>query len=194
MDDEHEERWSVTKSADLYQIRGWGKPYFTINELGRVQVIPDPTRAEHTIDLFELVNDLDARGLHGVFVSGAVIGADETDIDDWCVRKTRGFAKHPHVELLRDVAAVGECVCLDDYERVAVYACLRRPFGAAHRHFESGEVSEAGCQHSGGFEEALDGIRLVAPHLADLLNRAVARRRRQHQSARIRVFLPDRIH
>jgi arginine decarboxylase len=63
MDDEHEERWSVSKSADLYQIRGWGNPYFTINELGRVQVIPDPTRPEHTIDLFELVNDLDARGL-----------------------------------------------------------------------------------------------------------------------------------
>ena len=63
MDDEHEERWSISKSADLYQIRGWGNPYFTINELGRVQVVPDPTRPEHTIDLFELVNDLDARGL-----------------------------------------------------------------------------------------------------------------------------------
>ena len=63
MDDEHEERWSVSKSADLYQIRGWGNPYFTINDLGRVQVVPDPTRPEHTIDLFELVNDLDARGL-----------------------------------------------------------------------------------------------------------------------------------
>ena len=63
MDDEHEERWSVAKSADLYQIRGWGNPYFTINDLGRVQVVPDPTRSEHTIDLFELVNDLDARGL-----------------------------------------------------------------------------------------------------------------------------------
>ncbi len=63
MDDEHEERWSVTKSADLYQIRGWGNPYFTINELGRVQVVPDPTRPTHVIDLFELVNDLDARGL-----------------------------------------------------------------------------------------------------------------------------------
>ena len=63
MDDEHEERWTVSKSADLYQIRGWGNPYFTINEAGRVQVVPDPERAEHVIDLFELVNDLDARGL-----------------------------------------------------------------------------------------------------------------------------------
>jgi len=63
MDDEHEERWTVGKSADLYQIRGWGNPYFTINEAGRVQVVPDPERPEHVIDLFELVNDLDARGL-----------------------------------------------------------------------------------------------------------------------------------
>ena len=63
MDDEHEERWTVSKSADLYQIRGWGNPYFTINEAGRVQVVPDPERAELVIDLFELVNDLVARGL-----------------------------------------------------------------------------------------------------------------------------------
>ncbi|GAB4206275.1 MAG: biosynthetic arginine decarboxylase [Sandaracinaceae bacterium] len=63
MDDEHDERWTVGKSADLYQIRGWGHPYFTINDAGHVQVIPDPERPHHAIDLFELVNDLDARGL-----------------------------------------------------------------------------------------------------------------------------------
>ena len=63
MDDEHEARWSVQRSADLYQIRGWGHPYFTINEAGHVQVVPDPERPQQAIDLFELVNDLDARGL-----------------------------------------------------------------------------------------------------------------------------------
>ncbi len=63
MDDEHESRWTVQKSADQYQIRGWGHPYFTINDAGHVQVIPDPERPQHGIDLFELVNDLDARGL-----------------------------------------------------------------------------------------------------------------------------------
>lgn len=63
MDDEHEARWTIQKSADLYQIRGWGHPYFTINEAGHVQVVPDPERPQHSIDLFELVNDLDARGL-----------------------------------------------------------------------------------------------------------------------------------
>jgi arginine decarboxylase len=63
MDDEHEARWTVQRSADLYQIRGWGHPYFTINDAGHVQVVPDPERPQQAIDLFELVNDLDARGL-----------------------------------------------------------------------------------------------------------------------------------
>lgn len=63
MDDEHESRWTIQKSADQYQIRGWGHPYFTINDAGHVQVVPDPERPQHGIDLFELVNDLDARGL-----------------------------------------------------------------------------------------------------------------------------------
>lgn len=63
MDDEHEEGWTVAKSADLYQIRGWGSPYFTVNDLGRVAVVPDPERPQLGIDLYELVNDLDARGL-----------------------------------------------------------------------------------------------------------------------------------
>jgi arginine decarboxylase len=64
MDDEHEgAAWSTQQSADLYQIRGWGHPYFTINDAGHVQVVPDPERPQFTIDLYELVNDLEARGL-----------------------------------------------------------------------------------------------------------------------------------
>ncbi|UJR83859.1 biosynthetic arginine decarboxylase [Sandaracinus amylolyticus] len=64
MDDEHEaETWTIQRSADLYQVRGWGHPYFTINQAGRVEVVPDPERPNLTIDLYELVNDLDARGL-----------------------------------------------------------------------------------------------------------------------------------
>ncbi|MFN9808491.1 MAG: biosynthetic arginine decarboxylase [Deltaproteobacteria bacterium] len=63
MDDEHEARWTIQRSADLYQIRGWGHPYFTINDSGHVQVVPDPERPQQANDLFELVNDLDARGL-----------------------------------------------------------------------------------------------------------------------------------
>ncbi len=54
--------WTIARSADTYQIRGWGDPYFQINERGRVEVRPDPT-TERTIDLYDLANDLEARGL-----------------------------------------------------------------------------------------------------------------------------------
>jgi arginine decarboxylase len=54
--------WTVEKSAELYQIRGWGEPYFTVNTAGRVEVRPDPAR-DRGIDLYELTQDLKARGL-----------------------------------------------------------------------------------------------------------------------------------
>jgi arginine decarboxylase len=54
--------WTIERSAELYQIRGWGDPYFSINDRGHVSVRPDPQR-ETTIDLSDLVNDLEARGL-----------------------------------------------------------------------------------------------------------------------------------
>ncbi len=55
--------WTVQKSTELYQVHGWGLPYFRVNPAGRVEVLPDPERAELTIDLYDLVCDLDARGL-----------------------------------------------------------------------------------------------------------------------------------
>jgi arginine decarboxylase len=67
-DDQHDETlppndaWSVQKSAELYQIGGWGKPYFNINEAGHVSVTPDP-RKEANVDLYELTVQLGARGL-----------------------------------------------------------------------------------------------------------------------------------
>jgi arginine decarboxylase len=54
--------WSISRSEETYQIRGWGDPYFRINEKGRIEVFPEPSR-EHGIDLYELVNDLRLRGL-----------------------------------------------------------------------------------------------------------------------------------
>ncbi|MCC6873568.1 MAG: biosynthetic arginine decarboxylase [Sandaracinaceae bacterium] len=59
---DEEPGWSIQRSAELYQIRGWGHPYFRINAAGHVEVHPDPTR-ERTIDLHELTHDLEARGL-----------------------------------------------------------------------------------------------------------------------------------
>jgi arginine decarboxylase len=55
--------WTIEKSAELYQIRGWGEPYFGVNGEGHVEVRPDPSREGRSIDLFALAQDLKARGL-----------------------------------------------------------------------------------------------------------------------------------
>ncbi|MGB3050286.1 MAG: biosynthetic arginine decarboxylase [Polyangiales bacterium] len=54
--------WSVKKSSKLYQIKGWGEPYFRINEHGHVEVRPDPTE-DRSIDLYDLTKQLSERGL-----------------------------------------------------------------------------------------------------------------------------------
>ena len=59
---ENGEVWSPAKSATLYQIQGWGAPYFSVTDKGHIQVTPDPSR-DRCINLYELVQDLEARGL-----------------------------------------------------------------------------------------------------------------------------------
>ena len=54
--------WTTDRAAALYQIDGWGKPYFNINGKGHVVVTPDP-ESEVEIDLHDLVVDLEARGV-----------------------------------------------------------------------------------------------------------------------------------
>ena len=54
--------WSVKKSAKLYQIKGWGEPYFTINDRGHIEVHPDPSQ-DRAIDLYDLARQLGERGL-----------------------------------------------------------------------------------------------------------------------------------
>ena len=54
--------WSVTQSAELYQIGGWGQPYFSINAAGHVEVHPDPS-SDQGIDLYDLARQLQMRGL-----------------------------------------------------------------------------------------------------------------------------------
>ncbi len=63
MNDVNRDEWSIARSMETYQVRGWGDPYFRINDAGRVEVVPDPERPKFSFDLYELVNDLDARGL-----------------------------------------------------------------------------------------------------------------------------------
>jgi arginine decarboxylase len=57
-----ESLWSIEKSAAQYQIEGWGAPYFGVNERGQISVSPSGV-PHQTIDLYELVQDLRARGL-----------------------------------------------------------------------------------------------------------------------------------
>jgi arginine decarboxylase len=54
--------WSTERAAQRYQIQGWGAPYFHVANRGHVEVTPDPDRA-HRIDLYELTQELRARGL-----------------------------------------------------------------------------------------------------------------------------------
>ncbi len=55
--------WSVEDSESLYQIKGWGEPYFSVNEAGHVIVAPKGDRGG-SLDLFELVNGLKQRDIH----------------------------------------------------------------------------------------------------------------------------------
>ncbi len=55
--------WTVQDSSELYNIGGWGRDFFSINESGNVEVTPaGPGTLK--IDLKELVDDLQSRGLN----------------------------------------------------------------------------------------------------------------------------------
>jgi arginine decarboxylase-like protein len=57
-----EDAWNVERSAELYQIEGWGQPYFHVSEAGDIHVRPDPD-VDQEINLHDLVASLEARGL-----------------------------------------------------------------------------------------------------------------------------------
>ena len=63
MDERHEDErpWTAEDSRVLYQVQGWGDPYFRVNNQGHVQVHPDGD-SNRGIDLYELTEDLRARG------------------------------------------------------------------------------------------------------------------------------------
>ena len=55
--------WTVKDSIELYNVGGWGRDFFTINEAGNVAVTPAGP-GSLPIDLKELVDDLRSRGLN----------------------------------------------------------------------------------------------------------------------------------
>ncbi len=60
--DQEVRRWTAMDAADLYDIRRWGKGYFSVAESGHVLVHPtkDPNRF---IDLKQFVDGLQLRGI-----------------------------------------------------------------------------------------------------------------------------------
>ncbi|GAB4386480.1 MAG: biosynthetic arginine decarboxylase [Elainellaceae cyanobacterium] len=54
--------WRIEDSEELYRIKGWGEPYFSINAAGHVTVSPKGDRGG-SLDLYELVNALQQRNL-----------------------------------------------------------------------------------------------------------------------------------
>jgi arginine decarboxylase len=57
-----EEQWKIYNAIEMYGVHRWGKGYFGVNQLGHVTVHPDK-RPEHAIDLKELVDQLQMRGI-----------------------------------------------------------------------------------------------------------------------------------
>jgi arginine decarboxylase len=57
-----EEQWKIDNAVEMYGIHRWGKGYFGVNQQGHVTVHPDK-RPEHAIDLKELVDQLQMRGI-----------------------------------------------------------------------------------------------------------------------------------
>ncbi len=55
--------WTVKDSLELYNVNGWGRDFFTINDAGHIEVTPSGNGSAR-IDLRELVEDLRSRGLN----------------------------------------------------------------------------------------------------------------------------------
>src|SRR2546422_10563050 len=56
------ENWTIQDSIECFNIKNWGKDYFSINDKGHVSVHPDKI-PERAIDLKELVDQLQTRGI-----------------------------------------------------------------------------------------------------------------------------------
>ena len=54
--------WTTRDSIELYNVNGWGRDFFTINDAGNIEVTPGGPGSAR-IDLKELVDDLRSRGL-----------------------------------------------------------------------------------------------------------------------------------
>ena len=54
-------KWRIDDSAELYNIKGWGLKYFSINEKGHVTVTPRQSHA--SVDLIDVMDELQSRNI-----------------------------------------------------------------------------------------------------------------------------------
>ena len=54
-------KWRIEDSAELYNIKGWGLNYFSINDKGHVKVSPKKNCV--SVDLIEVMNELNSRNI-----------------------------------------------------------------------------------------------------------------------------------
>ena len=54
-------KWTIEDARELYNIRGWGRPYFDINEKGNISVTP--IKGGASIDLSEVMDELALRDI-----------------------------------------------------------------------------------------------------------------------------------
>src|SRR3954471_448152 len=56
------DKWKIADAMETYRVKQWGKGYFGVNKAGHVTVQPTK-RADQSIDLKELIDQLQARGI-----------------------------------------------------------------------------------------------------------------------------------
>ena len=54
-------RWRIEDSAELYNVKGWGRSYFSINDKGHVQVTPKEGYA--AVDVKDVLDELQLRDI-----------------------------------------------------------------------------------------------------------------------------------
>ncbi len=54
-------KWRIEDSSEIYNIKGWGRQYFSINERGHIQVTPREGSA--SVDLKEIMDELQVRDI-----------------------------------------------------------------------------------------------------------------------------------
>lgn len=57
------DNWTVKQSTKLYNLEGWGEPYFAINQLGNVTVTPQGTKGK-PIELLDVIKSLSQQGIN----------------------------------------------------------------------------------------------------------------------------------